>query len=166
MTSFPAVRIRNGAPQPPRRPDGGLYRFELIDGGGRWRVYADERTDLVADLIPGYAELPDEPARLVARTDALVGGQILAQARLITDTGIDGCTPEQQALLLGDRNTPPVLDGDWTAPVPLVLISGFYKPLGALPRPGGDIVWLDAGTEESYLRGLRVTGMVVLAERS
>ena len=164
--NYPAVRVRSGAAAPPRRPDGELYRFELIDGGGRWRVYADERTDLVADLIPGYAELTDEAARLVARTNALVGAQVLAQARLITDSGTDGCTDEQKAVLLGGRDTPPVLDEDWTAPVPLVLISGFYEPHGGLPRPGGAILWLDSGTEESYLRALRLTGLAVLAERS
>ncbi|GAA0245337.1 hypothetical protein [Cryptosporangium japonicum] len=166
MTSYPAVRIRAGASQPPRRPDGEFFRFELIDGGGRWRVYADDRTDLVADLIPGYDTLPDDAARRVARTGALLGAQILAQARLITDLGTDDCTEEQKALLLGTRDTPPVLDEEWTAPVPLVLISGLYEPYTALPRPDGDIIWLDSDTEDSYLRALRVTGMVVLAERS
>ncbi|TQS40620.1 gluconate 2-dehydrogenase subunit 3 family protein [Cryptosporangium phraense] len=162
MTSYPAIRVRSGAGAPPRRPDGERYRFELIDGGGRWRVYADERTDLVAELIPGYADL-DEPARSDARRDGLVGAQILAQARLAADTS--RCTPAQREVLLGSRETPPVLDEDWTAPVPLVLITGFYAPLGALPRPGGDVIWLDSETEESYLRALRLTGMVVLAER-
>jgi hypothetical protein len=74
-----AITITGRPAAAPRRPDGELYRFELIDPGGRWRAYADEPAALTAELIGGYADL-SETDRARARTDLAVRAQVVALA--------------------------------------------------------------------------------------
>ena len=50
-----------------RRPDGGLYRFEMIYDGLNYRAYADTASELCGLLIPGYSELEDDTERAEAR---------------------------------------------------------------------------------------------------
>jgi hypothetical protein len=166
-----AVRVyaRDGGGPPPRRPDGGLYRFELIDKDGRWRAYADDPDALVAELLPSDYLRADAAFRLRARTDFAVRVQVICQATLIADRGLVGCDPEQVAVLRSDRATPPQVRS-WSAPVPLILVEGAYQPGGPLPRPEatppGVIVWIDPRDDEALLRSLHNLGWIVLAERT
>jgi hypothetical protein len=167
MTAIRIPQTPAGAnPVAPRRPDGTLYRFELIDPDGRWRAYADGAGPLLAELVRGYATAPPERQRR-ARLDLAIQTQVLTQAGLLAERGTDGCTAEEQAVLEGDRDTPPEVD-TWSAPVPLLLVENFYRPTGVLPRPRaegtGEIVWIDARDEEALLRSLHRLGRLVLAE--
>src|SRR6266540_2248884 len=101
----------------PVRPDGQPYQYELIYDGGRWRAYADDFSLLVGELIDGYADGTDEE-RGRARIDLAVRMQVITQAQLDVEFPLDQCTPEQESVLMGNRDTPPVVER-WSAPVPL-----------------------------------------------
>jgi hypothetical protein len=152
----------------PVRPDGQRYRYELIYDGGRWRAYADEFPLLVGELIDGYADLADEAERTAARADYAVRIQVVTQAQFNVDYPLGECTPEQESVLMGNRDTPPVVE-TWNAPVPLVLITNFYEPRTDTPRPvahpPGEILWIDPTDDRSLLLSLGRLGVVVVAER-
>ena len=50
----------SGTVEIPLRPDGVPYRLEAIYDAGRWRAYADQPTELMDMLLPGYTELTAE----------------------------------------------------------------------------------------------------------
>lgn len=166
-----AVLVRNtsSSEPPPAAPagaDGRPYRFEMIHAGGTRRGYADDPAELVAMLIPeyadygdyiehpehtehtehpehsehpehvGYAELATDAERAVARVRLVLDMQVRLQAQLAAEWPLDACTEAERAVLLGPRHEPPA-PSRWEAPVPLVLISTFYEPTGPLPKPSG-----------------------------
>lgn len=151
------------------RPDGRPYQYELIYDGGRWRAYADDFRTLVGELIDGYNELTDEAGRAAARTDYAIRVQVVSQAQLNVDYPLDQCSPEQESVLMGSRDTPPIVE-TWTAPVPLVLVSTFYAPHTETPQPAaeapGEILWIDPSDDRSLLVSLHRFGVVVVAERA
>jgi hypothetical protein len=89
---------------------------------------------------------------------------VITQALLLADHGTDGCDPAEVAVLAGDRRTPPAV-ATWSAPLPLILVEGCYAPDGPLPRPTGDLVWIDPRTDEALLRSLHGIGWIALARR-
>jgi hypothetical protein len=137
-----AVLTRNPregvVPDVPHRPDGGLYRFEMIFDGGRYRAYADTVTELCEQLIPGYAELEDDISQAAARIQHAVRAQVLLQAAIVADADLSGCNGEEQELLLGPRHVPPAIEV-WEADVPLVLVDTYYEPLARYPGPKGGL---------------------------
>lgn len=163
-------RIRNTAgdtaPQPPTHPNGRPYRFEMIIEDGRWRVYADEPDDLVAELIDGYRQLLSPVDRAEARIRYAVGVQVALQAALVNEHGTDGCTEPEREVLLGDRAEPPT-PPVWRAPVPLVLVAAFYQPVQPRPRPAaeepGEIWWIDPADNWTLLRDLHRYGVITVA---
>ena len=172
-----AVLTRNPregvAPDVPHRPDGGLYRFEMIFDGGRYRAYADSVTELCEQLIPGYAELEDDVSQAAARIQHAVRAQVLLQAAIVVDADLAGCSGEEQEVLLGPRHVPPTLEV-WEADVPLVLVDTYYEPVGRLPQPegrprgggpeGSNLIWLRPGDEAELLASLADAGVVVVSE--
>lgn len=90
--------------------------------------------------------------------------QVLLQASLALDADLGACTTEQCAVLLGSRSLPPDVR-TWDGPVPLVLVTSFYRPLGRLPTPSGRLVWLDPSSDEALLSSLLEVGAAVLSER-
>lgn len=161
-------RVRGPGPvTAPVRPDGQHYRYELIYDGGRWRAYADDFTSLVGELIDGYADRTDEE-RARARTELAVRMQVISQAQLNVEMPLDACTPEQESVLMGTRDTPPVVES-WAAPVPLVLVTTFYVPHTDTPQPvqepPGQILWIDPTDDRSLLVSLHRLGAIVVAER-
>lgn len=155
-------------PAPPRRSDGDLYRFELVEPEGRWRAYSDDASLLVGELIQGYVEA-DEAIRGRARRELAVYAQVVTQALVVVDRGTDGCSADDLAILEGMRDEQPRVDL-WTAPVPLLLVEDYYAPAGVLPRPlivePGEVIWIGAGSDESLLRSLHRIGWLTLAEAS
>lgn len=150
----PRVRNTSAAQAPPPQPlkqDGTPYAYELVHGW--WRSYSDDPAELVADLIQGYT------GELEQRVRYATEAEVRLQARLAIAGDLDACTPEEQAVILGDRAEPPVLER-WTAPVPLVLVTAHYQPAGPRPRPEGEIVWLDPANDLSLLRSLHQAGVV------
>ena len=163
------VRIRNtrgdNVPQPPAHPNGRPYRFEMLAEGDTVRVYTDEPADLVAELIDGYAGLLSPVDKGEARIRYAVGAQVAVQAALINDRGLEGCTDQEEALLVGTREQQPAVD-EWRAPVPLVLVASFYQPVRPLPRPQAqapaEIWWIDPRDEVSLLHDLHNLGLITL----
>jgi hypothetical protein len=163
----------NPPPPPPRHPDGSPYRFELIYAGGRLRGYADQPAALIEALtgVDGYPDL-DQADRYAVRLRAAVDAQVRLQAQLNQDDGLEGCTPGERAVLLGARDTPPVV-AEWACGVPLVLVDGFYQPQGDLPPPVSaladvaeppNLVWLRVGTDLELLESLHRAGHLTLHE--
>ncbi len=147
-------------------PDGKPYRLQMVGGGGRWRGYADTVAGLMGLLIPGYAEL-DAAGRLRARIRCAVDAQVTVQAAIAVGGGLGACSQDQWAVLLSGRDIPPVV-GEWSAPVPLVLVTSFYKPAGPIPRPteaGGQVVWIESATEWSLLKSLHSVGWITVSRR-
>ncbi|MDP8991881.1 MAG: hypothetical protein M3N31_02320 [Actinomycetota bacterium] len=124
------------AVEAPRRPDGGLYRFEMIYDGLKYRAYADTATALCGSLIPGYDELEDDAEQAAARIRFAAGMQVQLQAAIAAEAGLEACTPAERDVLLGPRHVPPEV-ASWEADVPLVLVDVFDEPQGELPRPAG-----------------------------
>lgn len=159
---------RAAAAAAPLRADGTPYRFEMIHASRTRRSYADEPAELVTALIPGYPGEHDPVAAAVARIRHAVHIQIVAQAAINVELGFEGCTPEQRALLCGDRTVAPT-PTRWAAPVPLVLVDCFYAPVSELPRPiaeaPGELRWLRPSTDWDYLRSLADLGVVDLSEQ-
>jgi hypothetical protein len=157
-------------PDVPLRADGRPYRFEMIYAGGGLRAYADEPAELVDVLSPGYGELTGDDERRDARVGLVLDAQVRVQALLATaDAGepLRDCTEEERAVLLGGRHVPPS-PATWTAPVPLVLVSAFYRPAGTLPRPEGPAelqIWLDPADDWTLLVSLHEAGVIQLAAR-
>ena len=162
-------RPGGGRPTAPTRSDGAPYRYEMLHGGQAKRTYSDDLAELVAALIPGYAEIQDPVELVRARIAHAVHVQVTMQA--VINVGMDTaeCSPREREVLSGDRAVPPVV-AEWRAPVPLILLDCFYAPVTDVPRPvavaPGEILWLRPATDADLLRSLAGLGVVVLSERS
>lgn len=163
------IRTRNATAAaepmaPPVKDDGTYYRFELIYDNGAWRAYADTPSELLDALIPEYTGLTSPRERAAARIRLALRLQVMLQAALAASGELDNCDEEQRAVLLSSREVPPTVEV-WEAPVPLVLVSSFYRPEGRLPRPAGSeeaLIWIDPGDAWSFLRTLHAAGVVSL----
>jgi hypothetical protein len=173
MSSVVIANARDGIkPSVPRRPDGGLYRFEMIFGGFAARAYADTMTELCEHLIAGYAELRDDVAQATAPIDYVVRAQVQLQAQVLSQYGVERCTPAEREVLLGSRHEPPAV-AVWQPDVPLVLVDVYYEPLGPLPRPvgrprgggaqGSNLIWLRASDEADLIESLAEAGVIVVS---
>ncbi|GAA3090438.1 hypothetical protein GCM10020001_001930 [Nonomuraea salmonea] len=164
VRNVPAARQ---PPAAPRHADGRPYLYEMIHAAGALRGYADEPAELVAMLIPGYGELGDDSGRAVARIRLALDVQVRLQAELAAGR-LGECGPEERAVLLGGRHEPPAL-AEWTAPVPLVLVTSFYLPEGTLPRPSGPEelqIWLDPADDWTLLTSLHAAGVITVGGRA
>ncbi|WP_049570417.1 hypothetical protein [Nonomuraea sp. SBT364] len=158
-----AVIIRNTssaepAPAAPVKADGRPYRFEMIHAGGARRGYADDPAELIDMLIP------EPPEDGTARVRLALDMQVRLQAELAAGRSLDACTEAERAVLLGPRHEPPA-PARWTAPIPLVLVSTFYQPTGALPRPSGPAdlqIWLDPADDWTLLTSLHAAGLITV----
>lgn len=165
------VRTRPDHPQAPApvHADGTPYRYEMVHGGGAKRTYADTSADLVAALIPGYADLQDPVELARARIVHAVHVQVTTQASINVALGTAACSAPEREVLGADRTAPPVL-AQWSAPVPLVLLDCFYAPVTDVPRPvalaPGEIRWLRPATDRDHLRSLAGLGVIMVAEHA
>ncbi|MBV9024002.1 MAG: hypothetical protein JO362_09450 [Streptomycetaceae bacterium] len=161
------IRTRNASAAaaplaPPTKDDGSHYVFEMIYDGGSWRGYADTPTELMEGLIPEYPELLSPKDKAAARIRLALRLQVQLQAALAASEEFAQCTPEQQQVILAPRDTPPVI-ARWDAPVPLALVTTFYKPTGRLPRPEGPdeaLIWIEPDSEWSLLVSLHQAGVI------
>ena len=165
VTTIANPRAGTRVPEPPAGPGGQPFPYEMIYAEGSWRAYAATPGDLLGLLIAGYAGLQDDEARLRERIRYAVDVSVPMQAEAVAEGDVSGCTPGELAVLLGARDVPPAV-AEWSAPVPLVLVTSFYAPDGPLPRPaeaGGAITWLNPATEESLLVSLHDAGWISVA---
>ena len=116
-----------GVIEPPVRPDGTLYRFEMIYDGAKYRAYADSATELCEALIPGYEHLEDPAEQATARIEFAVAQQVALQAAILAESHRSACTDDERDVLLSPRHVPPQLE-IWEADVPLVLVDLYYEP--------------------------------------
>jgi hypothetical protein len=154
-------------PDPPARPDGQPYAYELV--APAWRGYADTFTGLASLLIDGYGGLGGEDARQEARLRYAADVQVPVQAALAQGADLGACSDTEKQALLGARDKPPAV-GSWTSPVPLVLVTAFYQPAGDLAWPRasgpGKVIWIDPSSDETLLVSLHEAGWVTVNARA
>lgn len=154
----------------PTREDGSSFPFAMAYQDRA--VLADTRTELVADLIKDYADLPDSDEgnadALVARFETgvhvadqfqqIIAAQHVEEGKFDTkveseDTLTAIFTPRREKL--GEI-------APWTHVVPLVLISTDYAPFTEVPAPEGNILWVNPYTETTFLNTLNDLGVIEL----
>lgn len=108
--------------------------IRMIWAGGRQDVSGEHPSDLLAELIPGYAGLSPQ-RRLAARVRHAEGSLNRIRQRLAAAFGPDGAAP---TVLVDARR--PETPGD----------------------PASPVLWLCTGDDERYLRSLAVAGDVFL----
>jgi hypothetical protein len=148
---------------PPLREDGTLYPYEMIHDQGKWRAYADTPGELLDALIPGYTTL-DAGDQAAARLSYAVRSQVTLQAEAAARFDLSDLSDADVAVLLGARDMPPA-PAAWTGPVPLVLVTAFYAPIGDLPAPqarADHLIWLDPSSPETLLRSLHLADAIRL----
>lgn len=166
-TRIPNPAQGSSPPDPPARPDGQPYPYELITPA--WRGYADDFAGLASLLLDGYGEPGTEEERQEARLRYAADVQVPIQADLAAGKELQECSEQEKDVLLAPRDTPPAVR-EWRAPVPLVLVTTFYQPHGDLPRPDvsgpGQIMWIDPGSDESLLVSLHQAGWITVNKRT
>ncbi|MFI5838788.1 hypothetical protein ACIA8K_03605 [Catenuloplanes sp. NPDC051500] len=147
-----------------RPEDDGRYR--MVYAAGRREITSDDPVVLLAELIPGYAELP-EAYRRRARIAHADRSLERIQGRVLSAFDSSGCDSDELQTLLNSPSNRRV-PSRWSAPVPLVLIDVHF-PADDRQRPqpagGGRIIWLDTRDDDAYLRSLAVAGEIFLIIR-
>ena len=156
----------------PVRPSGGEWTHAMMLHDGS-TVYADTAAEIVEEMMPGLDSL-DEPARSqarirhAARTAADVQQMVIDRARYEgTFDPDDAEVAPLVQILVTDKSLSLSLElpqhpgepADWLPVVPLVLLATSYAPTTEYPRIGGNVIWIDPATDESYLASLNATGL-------
>ncbi len=152
----------------PVRADGAKWVWAFATGSGQ-AVFADTLSEIIAQIIPGYGDLPEsdwtEDAHLEARIDSL--GAFLTQCQELIVASLEqagkidtsALSDDDWTVLFSPKNGPVLVFDAWTAGIPLLLLASSYKPYTQIERPSGNqIVWLDPVTESSYLESLNTIG--------
>ena len=154
----------------PVREDGTPYPFALA-----WEeraVLAESRTELTAEIIEGYADLPEteegDTEALYARyrTSVQIANtlqQVLA-ANATEEGTFDPSTQSEDVLtaIFTDRSEKIDEIAEWTNTVPLVLVATEYAPYSTATKPAGNVLWVDPFTETTFLDTLSDLGLVEL----
>lgn len=156
----------------PQHDDGSAFRFEMICDDAAKRVYADTWTELVEALITGYADVSSTEEADQQRLLYAVRSQVELQAAICAGVVGHKFTDDEIEVLLGDRHDQPRI-GLWTSPIPLVLVTSYYQPIGEIDRPVGrpprgdtdsNLIWLDPTDEQTLVETVAEAGIVILAE--
>jgi hypothetical protein len=97
----------------------------------------------------------------------VLDAQVRLQAEVATGAKLDECADAERAVILGGPYPPPAPER-WDAPVPLVLVTAFYRPAGELARPQGPPelqIWLDPADDLALLTSLHRAGVIWLGAR-
>lgn len=152
----------------PVREDGTPYPFCMAYQDRA--VLAESRTELVSDLVEGYADLPEgdegNAEALVARFETAVHvvdqfQQIIA-AQAVEDGKFDTKVESEENLtaIFTPRREKLGEIAPWSHVVPLVLISTDYAPFTEVPAPEGNILWVNPYTETTFLDTLTQLGVI------
>jgi tetratricopeptide (TPR) repeat protein len=154
----------------PKHADGTPFAFYLAREGHV--VLADTRTELVEDLIEGYADLPDTDAgndealymRYRSVTDVADQIQQIIAAQAVNDGTFDHTVESEDNLTAIFTPCTEKITGfsPWNHVVPLILISTDYAPFTSEPLPQGNIKFLNPFTETTYLDSLNELGVIDL----
>jgi len=167
------VTVIDQPPEPPRKEDGSQFEFEMLADGGNSRVYGDTPEELLGYLIPGYEAL-DGVDQLTSRILFANTAAVALQAYAVSDADVE-LTEEERRTLEAPRDVPPQV-AVWESEIPLVLVSTYYQPQGALSRPtgralgigeeGGNLIWLDPIGDIELIFSLAQAGWVNLNVRN
>lgn len=154
----------------PVRDNGSPYPFALAYESRV--ILSDTRTDLVASLIEGYADLPhteagDEEAlymRYRSVTDVADQFQQIIAAQAVEEGRFDYMLESEANLtaLFTPRTKKISEFSPWNHPVPLILIATDYAPFRSEPLPEGNVKFLNPYTETTYLQSLSDLGVIEL----
>ena len=138
--------------------------IEMLYDDGRRQRFVASYSDAVALLIPGYLSVRSRSARLRARLMAAVQIRPALQAR-VSLPWLENCSDDEREVLCRADEAAPAVQ-QWNCPVPLVLITTFYRRGGGLlptPRPGGGPVWwIDPSCDLTLLASLNAAGWIGL----
>lgn len=136
-------------------------------------IATDTRTELIETLFPGYAEMNDADAFLWRHDylDSLIPplrASLFSRANTAPEEG--GRPEDIEALSEDELNTylnedSNVIEGDWTANLPIFALATHYAPVTGMPRPEGNIIWLDPTDETTFLDALATAGLIRLMTR-
>lgn len=156
----------------PTKDDNSRYRYEMICQGESTRAYADTITDLLAVLIPGYADL-DEAGQARARVQYAADTLAPLQAVVLSRFDRRTIPAEDLDVLTRPRHEPVVVE-EWASTVPLVVMDVDYAPYTEIPAPMSatdhsvnpeNLIWLRAGEDEdTFMVSLANAGIVTLNE--
>ena len=141
-------------------------------------TYADSATELVGVLIPDYDAIPANSDGETPCSDAdhdtalwMRYGQAVHTVTVLQESALAAATnngdfdpaaasEDTLTTMLGGKTV--VFTGvEWPEQaVPLYLIATDYAPFTDVPRPAGNVVYLDPSTETAYLISLHEMGLV------
>lgn len=153
----------------PAHEDGSPYAFALANAEST--LFADTRTEVIADLLEGYGDIPegeegDNMALIARHESALVLASRLQEmlaASAVNEGRWDHANASEDVLtaIFTPRSEGVVFDGqEWTEPVPLVLVSTSFAPVTERPRIEGNVLWIDPFTETTFLQTLGEAGLI------
>jgi len=141
-------------------------------------TYADSATELVGVLIPDYDAIPANSDGETPCSDAdhdtalwMRYGQAVHTVTVLQESALAAATNngDFDPALAGEDTLTTMLGGktvvftgeQWPEQaVPLYLIATDYAPFTDVPRPAGNVVYLDPSTETAYLISLHEMGLV------
>ncbi len=151
----------------PARKDGSPWPLLLVQGD---RITgADTATELLGQLIPGYADLsPTTTPGTTMRCGCAMNPPSPPPSNCRRrssprrpSTGLDAAAAGEEALTaLLPAKTTPYTGRAWRGTVPLVLTDTDYQPFTSRPRPEGRINFLRPAQEHDYLASLAEAGVV------
>lgn len=162
-----------------------LHDGDTQDGAGEQRfafalllgdrtILADTRTELLAELIPGYGDLqahgdmaPEEMAWARYCAAVSLADQL---AEVLVGEAVRTGAVDPHSLSEDDINTvmPPdrmlsaPFEGTWGGALPLVLVRSDYVPHTQVPVPTGNVRFVDPTTEATLLDSLVEAGLAEL----
>jgi hypothetical protein len=157
---------------PPTHDDGTLYPYCMYYDGAKFAAFADDPTDLIAVLVPGYQDL-NEADRLQARIRLAIDAQVRTQALINAEADRaewEALTDEQRTVLSGPRFEQPRVDF-WDPQIVLVLVETGYAPYTDIDQPISgiadvqnppNILWLRPLDEWDLLESLAQAGFIGL----
>ncbi|MCC3299824.1 hypothetical protein [Arthrobacter caoxuetaonis] len=151
----------------PVREDGTPFPFSMATQSAA--VFAETRTELVAQLVEGYDELPvtgeGDDTALWLRYKAAVAlanmhQQVLAGDAVNAGT-FDPSVEDEDTLttIFTDRSEKIDEIPSWDRDLPLVLVASGFAPYTTTPRPAGNVLWIDPYTEKTFLDGVQALGL-------
>ena len=130
---------------------------------------ADTASELLGQLIPGYANLPDDDTghddALWLRYESAVATAGELQETLLAAAAengdFDAATAGEETLtaMLAAKTTP-YTGPTWRQTVALVLIDTDYQPFTTRRRPEGGVIYLRPAQEHDYLASLAEAGLI------
>lgn len=161
----------DGPVTPPPHPDGIPWPYCMYFQDGGMVAFADNYTDLLHALIPGYQKL-NKQDRERERIRLGQGAAAYTQGYILVDVDESTVSPEEWKALIAPRGgTQPSITW-WESDIPLILVETSYEPFTHIPRPAAKpsaersdedspaIWWVRPSDEEDFLTSLHEIGFI------